>query len=180
MGTYNHFINDSFITEASVFMPDSFDCTIDESIFFTEHILFNNGLSLTLSLDTDRYFASMHTLPMFNSFCEVEGVIYASGDMGIHRLTGDTDNGAAIHTGMVWKSTDFGLTESKRVRFAILTGNVEDAIIQAETGTGTGVYPVVRHRAQFGRNLLGRNWSVRIADFTRLESAEFFLIVPKR
>ena len=136
-------------------------------------LLIDEDLYLTLSLDTERLLPAMHSLPLFNSFCEVYGEIYAASPLGIHRLTGETDNGAVIHTGIVWGRTDFGTANEKRIRAVIFSGEVSSAVIKAETESGSGVYALTKNRANVGRNLLGRNWSIRLADFERLESIEF-------
>lgn len=139
------------------------------------------AIPLTLSLDTDRLFAAMHNLPYFNSFCEIDGDLYAAGPLGIHRLSGDTDNGSVVHTGVIWDRIDFGVSNQKRLRAALLTGDVGVSVVQAVDDSAMGsLFSVSRGRAAIGRNLVGRNWTIRVADFERLESIEFFPVVLGR
>jgi hypothetical protein len=137
-------------------------------------------IHILLALDTDRMFPSMHTLPECNSFCEQSGDVFIAMPDGIYRIGGDTDDGKAIHTGIIWSRTDMGVPNKKRVRSAIVTGQVSRATIMAQTESGSAVYPVSRNKVFFGRNLAGRSWDIRVADFERLESFELIPTLLER
>ncbi|MBI9090134.1 MAG: hypothetical protein JEZ12_13040 [Desulfobacterium sp.] len=135
---------------------------------------------VVLCLDTEGLRPSIHSLPFFNSLCEVDGVVYGTTPEGVHRLGGDTDNGEPIHTGVAWLKTSFGISNKKKFRAAILEGDVDSVAVQAKTETGSALYPVRRNRVPMGRNLIGRDWDIRIVDFDRLEAVEFVPVVGRR
>lgn len=134
----------------------------------------------TLALDTERLAPSVHSMPAFNSFALIDEDVYAAGGAGIYRLGGDTDDGAAIHSGVAWLKTSFNSTNRKKIRAVFLEGEIENTRLQAETDTGSEVYAVNRHRISIGRNLIGRDWSLRLSDFDRLEAVELAFVIGRR
>lgn len=176
-----HFeVEDGFGLDAGGVCAGIFSALLDDGFDMGADSVGNEDLCLTLSLDTDRFLPSMHSFPEFTSFAEIDGELYATGPFGIHRIGGDTDNGMPIHTGVIWGRTDFGISNRKRLRASILMGQVDNAVIAVEADDGAGMYPTKRNRVAMGRNVVGRNWSVRIADFERLEGIEFIPTILAR
>ena len=132
-----------------------------------------------LSLDTEGLFPAIHSWPFFNSFCEIDGELFATAEDGVYQITGDDDSGEDIHTGAVFK-TDFGISNNKKVRAIILTGDIDDVTVQASAGDESGEYTVSRNRVYISRNIAGRDWDLRITDFDRLEGFEVVPIIGRR
>ncbi len=153
---------------------------IDELLGGIDTLIGDEAPYVILCFDTEELKPSIHSLPFFSSFCDVNGVLYGTDEDGIHKLEGDTDNGQTIHTGVAWTKTSFNLSNKKKFRAAILEGEVDDAVLQAETDGKYGLYSVIRNRASMARNLIGRDWDIRIIDFDRLEAVELMPIVGRR
>lgn len=134
---------------------------------------------VTLSLDTEKLLPAIHSYPFFTSFCNFDGGLYATAADGIHKIDGDTDNGETIHTGMVFKS-DFGVSNVKRIRCIILDGDIEDIQIKAESNSKSGTYPAKQNRVYVGREIEGKDWELRIADFDRLDGFEVIPTIGRR
>ena len=138
------------------------------------------SIAITLSLDSDQLHPSIHNLPCFNSFCEINGETYGTTNNGIFKLSGNSDDGVDFHTGVVWSNARFGLSNKKKFRAAIVDGDVDNAVIQAKTDGNMGLYSITRNRASIGRNLIGKKWDFRLVDFDRLEALELIPIVGRR
>lgn len=125
--------------------------------------------------------ASVYSGYDFNSYADdEEGQIYAANESGIFILSGDTDAGEAIHSGVILSPTMFGLMNRKRFRRAFLDVTGTLPIIRGEVG-GLGVsLPVVRERTMFPRILVGNKWTFLIADFDELGRVELFPVVVTR
>jgi len=178
MGLVLNFLVDEGLNVENEFLTDSiYYVTIDDVLSLV--VLFEavGDPYVNLCLDTDALHPSIHSLPLFTSFCEIDGDTYGTTEAGIHKLEGDTDNGQIIHTGIAWFKTNFGISNKKKFRVAVLEGDIDSVVIKAETETGTAIYPIKGNRAAMGRNLKGRDWDIRIIDFDRLESFELIPIV---
>lgn len=132
-----------------------------------------------LSLDTEGLSPAIHSWPFFSSFCEIDGELFATAEAGIYQITGDDDSGEDIHTGAVFK-TDFGVSNIKKVRAVILNGDIDDVTIKATSGDKSGEYTATGNRVYVGRDLIGRDWDLRITDFERLDGFEVIPVVRGR
>jgi len=155
----------SIIMDALDFLPENF---------------FDVEPYLILSLDTERLLPAIHSLPFFNSFIEFDGEIYGSNKDGLFKLAGDTDQGQTIHTGVVWNKTSFGFPHKKRIRTAIIDGIIGSTVMQVTTDSGSAICVLRKNRIPVGRNLYGRDWEVRLAEFERLESFELIPVLLRR
>lgn len=181
MGLVLNFIVDEGLSFEEEFINQSINHVfINDYIDSSDSFLDYEALYVVLCFDTEELKPSIHSLPFFSSFCDVNGVLYGTDEDGIHKLDGDTDNGQTIHTGVAWTKTSFNLSNKKKFRAAILEGEVDDAVLQAETDGKYGLYSVIRNRASMARNLIGRDWDIRIIDFDRLEAIELVPIVGRR
>lgn len=178
MGLVLNFLVDEGLNVETAFLTGSTSYVVIEEVFDLA-VLFEaiGDPYVNLCLDTDNLHPSIHSLPLFSSLCEIDGVTYGTTATGIHKLEGDNDNGQVIHTGVAWIKTNLGISNKKKFRVAILEGDVESVAIKAETDTGSAVYPIKGNRAPMGRNLKGRDWDIRIIDFERLESFELVPII---
>ena len=134
---------------------------------------------IVLSLDTEKLYPSIHSYPFFTSFCEINGKLFATGDSGIYEITGNTDDGNEIHTGMVFK-TDFGITNIKKIQQIIFDGDVENVLVKVESGGKTGTYSLTGNKCFVGRDVIGKDWDLRIVDFERLDGLEIIPNIGRR
>lgn len=132
-----------------------------------------------LSLDTQALCPAIHSWPFFTSFCEIDQELYATSEDGIHQITGDDDDGEQIHTGIVLK-TDFGVSNSKKIRAIILNGDIDDVVVKAEAGGISGEYTATGNRVYVSRDIIGRDWDLRITDFERLDGFEIVPVMGRR
>jgi len=136
------------------------------------------AVDMTLTLDTKNMAPAVHSMLPFNSFCEMAGTLYATGALGIYELTGDTDVGEEITAGVLWRGMSFGVSNKKKFRKIMLSGDVTNSSLQLVTESGTSdVYAIKNNRFSIGRNMIGRNWSLRLSGFDKLESVELFPII---
>lgn len=134
---------------------------------------------VVLSLDTEKLFPSIHSYPFFSSYCEINGYLYATSEYGIHKVSGDTDNGSEIHTGLVF-NTDFGITNIKKIKCFMLDGDLDNASIKVESGGNSGTYTIKQNRVFIGRDVIGKDWDIRIVDFDRLDGFEVIPNIGRR
>lgn len=132
-----------------------------------------------LSLDTEKLFPAIHSYPFFSSYCEINGLLYATSEAGIHKISGATDNGATIHTGLVF-NTDFGITNIKKIKCFILDGDIENVAIKVESSGKSGTYTTKQNRVFIGREVIGKDWDIRITDFERLDGFEIIPNIGRR
>lgn len=132
-----------------------------------------------LSLDTEAIYPAIHSWPFFSSFCEIDGELYATAENGIYQITGDDDSGEGIHTGAVFK-TDFGISNIKKIRAIVLNGDIDGVTVKAESGDNSGEYKTTGNRVYIGRNIIGRDWDIRITDFERLDGFEVIPVIGRR
>ena len=111
----------------------------------------------------------------FNSFCVIDGKLYAASVDGLFRIGGPDDDGAPINWFFETPVSGWGNEREKRVRFAMLAGEVHgkamievvdrlDTTLGAEEvdGAGVGQNPGV-FRATFGRKTSARYFKFRVS-----------------
>jgi hypothetical protein len=117
----------------------------------------------------------------FNSYAFEGGVAYAAKEEGIYVLDGVTDAGAAVHTGVILSSSNFGSQSRKRFRAGFFDITGAAPVIRADTDSGQGAStPILRKRTSFPRTLVGSKWMFLIADFDELGQVELFPIILTR
>jgi hypothetical protein len=153
---------------------------VEESFSFLIVPTLQSEPHIILSLDTEALFPTMHSYPFFNSFAEIDGELFGTNSEGIYRLSGDTDDGATIHTGVIWNKTNFGIQNSKRFRTAIVDGDIDDIVMQSTASSGSALNIRKGNRIPVGRNLYGRDWEIKLAEFERLEAFELIPVILRR
>lgn len=166
---------DDNLTIAALMFPE-----LIESFNLFPDFSYDKALNVTLSLDTEKLQPAVHNMIEFNSFIQVGDDILAAGDNGIYKLSGDTDDGEPFITGVVWDKTSFTSLNNKKIRAVFLEGDISETQMQASTETGKGVFPLKRNRIPVPRNLIGKDWSLRLSGFKRLEAMELEFILGRR
>lgn len=116
----------------------------------------------------------------FNSYAVDEGVTYGAREEGLYILDGSSDEGAAIHTGVILSPSMFGGQNRKRFRNGFFDIEGNEPIIRGEVG-GVGVsIPILHKKAMFPRSLVGTKWTFLVADFDELGPMELFPVVLTR
>ncbi len=131
------------------------------------------------ALNTPRFHASMYSGYNFNSFCVFNGRAFGANDAGIFELTGSTDAGNPIHTGVILKGTDFGTPNQKRMRrgYFGVSGSSPVLILETESGQRQ-VYSIdTKGKTVASHELKSKSWTLSIADFDALDSVKLIPVI---
>jgi hypothetical protein len=123
-------------------------------------------------LNTPKFHPSVYSGFNFNSYATFNGRAYGANSTGIYELTGTTDSGTAIKTGVVLPKSLLGIPTAKRLLKAKLgvTGTTPVLILEVENGTRK-TFPISTFKIADGnRDVKGREWTVSVTDFDTLDS----------
>ena len=128
-------------------------------------------------LNTPKFLPSIYSGFNFNSYCVFQNRAYGCKADGIYELTGDTDNGTVINTGVQLSETKFGLPNQKRFRKAYIGVSGTTPLLTMETETGeTKTYSIdTDGEVDASRSLRSKKWKLTVTDF---ESLDFIKLVP--
>lgn len=130
-------------------------------------------------LNTPKFLPSMYSGFNFNSYCVFENRAFAANDDGIYELTGETDAGDTIHTGVVLSQTDFGSPNQKKFRRGYLgiSGTNPVMILETEDG-GRQVYTIdTNGKTVFSHEQKSKKWKLYVSDFSELDSIKLIPVV---
>lgn len=130
-------------------------------------------------LNTPKFHASMYSGFDFNSYCVFENRAFGANDTGIYELTGTTDAGSTIHTGMISSQTDFGLRNEKRFRrgYIGVSGASPVMILECEDGSRK-VYTIdTKGKAVFSHEQKSKEWKLAVADFDSLDVIKLIPVI---
>lgn len=133
-------------------------------------------------LSTPKFLPSMYSGFDFNSYCVFENRAYGANRTGIYELTGETDAGTAIHTGVVLHDTDFGTHNFKRFRkgYMGISGQSPVMILETEDGTRR-VYTISdTGRTTASHEQKSKKWKISIAEFDNLDTIQLVPIILTR
>lgn len=159
-----------------------FGVTIQEGIKIDVSIEIDGELFECYVLNTPQFLPSIYSGFNFNSYCEYQGRAFGANATGIFELTGDTDNGAAFHTGVTLHETDFGARNEKRFRKAYMGVSGTVPVMIMETGEGERtVYSIDdKGKVDASRSLHSRDWKLSIADFDTVDSVQLVPVILAR
>jgi hypothetical protein len=128
-------------------------------------------------LNTPQFLPSMYSGFDFNSYCVFENRAFGANDKGIYELTGMTDAGSKIHTGVILPETNFGSHNQKRFRRGYLGISGASPVMVFETGKGKRqVYNVdTKGKVVASNELKSKEWKLSIADF---DSLDYIKLIP--
>jgi hypothetical protein len=155
---------------------------LQDGLYFYADLVLDGAIYQCWVLNTKEFHPSVYSGFDFNSFCRFQGVPYGARADGIYRLDGSTDEGKAIHSGIVLSNTDFGLENFKRFRKAALGVSASGVpLLKVETEDGSSkVFEVQQKQASITRDLKGRRWTFSLAEFDELDFIELFPVVLAR
>jgi len=131
------------------------------------------------ALNTPKFMPSMYSGFNFNSYCVFENRAFGANDTGIYELTGTTDAGSTIHTGMISSQTDFGLRNEKRFRrgYIGVSGASPVMILECEDGSRK-VYTIdTKGKAVFSHEQKSKEWKLAAADFDTLDVIKLIPVI---
>ena len=129
-------------------------------------------------LNSPQFHASMYSGYNFNSFCVFENRAFGANDEGIYELTGTTDAGSHIHTGVILSKTDFGLPNKKRFRSGYLGISGTNPVMIMETESGERqVYTITSGKMIASHDLKSRSWKLAVAEFDEIDSLELIPVI---
>ncbi len=130
-------------------------------------------------LSTPEFHPSMYSGFDFNSYCVFENRAFGANDTGIYELTGDTDAGNPIHTGVILSETDFGSRNYKRFRkgYVGISGTSPVMILECEDGTRK-VYDIdSRGIFTASGSQKSRAWKLSVAGFETLDAIKLIPVI---
>ena len=130
-------------------------------------------------LNTPKFYPSVYSGFNFNSYCVFENRAYGANDDGVYELTGSTDAGATIHTGVVLSSTNFGSANQKKFRRGYLgiSGTAPVMVFQTENGQRETYNIDSEGKVVASSGLKSKSWKLSIADFDTLDSIKLLPII---
>jgi len=133
-------------------------------------------------LNTPKFLPSMYSGFNFNSYCVFENRAFAANGTGIYELTGDTDAGTAIHSGVLMHNSDFGAPHQKRFRRGYLgiSGGSPVMVLETEDG-GRLAYTIDNNgKAVFSHEQKSKKWTLSVSDFDELDSIKLIPVILSR
>lgn len=130
-------------------------------------------------LNTPKFYPSVYSGFNFNSYCVFENRAYGANETGVYELTGSTDAGATIHTGVVLSSTNFGSANQKKFRRGYLgiSGNAPVMVFDTEDGNRQAYNVDTQGKVVASSELKSKSWKLSIADFDELDSIKLLPII---
>ena len=130
-------------------------------------------------LNTPKFMPSMYSNFNFNSFCVFENRAFGANDTGIYELTGETDAGNPIHTGVILSKTNFNSPNQKRMRrgYLDISGTSPKMILETETGQRQAYAIDEQGKMVASHELKSKSWKLSIADFETLGSMKLIPII---
>ncbi len=133
-------------------------------------------------LNTPKFHPSMYSGFNFNSYCVFENRAFGANSTGIYELTGTTDAGTAISTGVVLSETDFGSRNYKRFRKGYLgiSGSSPKMVLEDEDGSRK-VYDISSEgMAVFSHEQKAKKWKLSLANFDTLDVMKLIPVVLRK
>lgn len=135
----------------------------------------------TWALTGHEYEPALWTGFHFNSYCVYRGQVYAANDDGVFLLGGTDDDGTVIHPGVRIGPANYGTDQDKRIRTIRVGGNVDGAKVRVANEDGDEeYYDVERGRVTVSKGLQGRELTIDIMDFERLDQFEMVPLVMSK
>lgn len=181
----------SFLKTCGVSVPDTMALTDVSASAVKLYNIILESLAMNVLLDLDgelwecfvlntpRFHASMYSGYNFNSFCVFNGRAFGANDTGVFELTGSTDIGNTIHTGVILKGTDFGAPNQKRMRRGYFGVSGSSPVLILETDSGQRqVYSIdTKGKTVASHELKSKSWTLSIADFDALDSVKLIPVI---
>jgi hypothetical protein len=155
--------------------------TVYDGIALNIEVELNGEIWECYVLNTPKMYPSVYSGFDFNSYCVFNGRSYGCRGDGVYELTGDTDNGSDIHSGVQLPMTKFDMPHQKRFRkaYVVASGAAPLMIMEAEDGTKK-VYSIDSEGEVDTSRTKSRKWKLTITDFESLDAMRLIPIVLSR
>ncbi len=155
--------------------------TVQEMLSVNLTMILDGEVYECFVLNTSKFHPSAYSNFSFNSYCVFRNRAFAANSLGIFEITGDTDNGSDIHTGLILHDTDFGLPSKKKFRKAYLTIDGDNPLLVMESDGVRKAYTIDnKGMADASRTVKGREWTISVSDFEVLESMKLIPVILAR
>jgi hypothetical protein len=130
-------------------------------------------------LNTPKFMPSMYSGFNFNSYCVFENRAFGANDTGIYELTGETDAGNAIHTGIILSKTNFNSPNQKRFRrgYLDISGTSPKMILETEDGQRQAYAIDEQGKMVASHELKSKKWVLSVANFETLDSMKLIPVI---
>lgn len=130
-------------------------------------------------LNTPKFLPSMYSGFNFNSYCVFENRAFAANDDGIYELTGETDAGVNISTGVIMSQTDFGMPNQKRFRRGYIGISGTSPVMVLETEDGSREAYAIDTNGKFvaSHDLKSKRWKLSVANFDELDCIKLIPVI---
>lgn len=174
-------LTEEVIITENVSSSAKFNVFVQELLTLDINIIVDGEVYECFVLNTSKFHPSVYSGFDFNSYCLFQGRAFGANASGIWELTGDTDNGEEIHTGVMFHDTDFGLPSQKRFRKAYLGVYGDVPVLVMESNGERRTYNIdAKGMADASRAVQGKVWTISISDFDVLESMSLVPVILAR
>ena len=176
-------------TSATVTSPLVFADTVGSAGAFYNILYDTLAMNVLIELDgeiyecyvlsTPKFMPSVYSGFDFNSYAVFQNRAFGANSTGIYELIGDTDAGAAIHSGVILSGTNFDLPNQKRFRKGFLDVSGAAPLMMFETEEGNRrVYSIdTQGKVVASHEQKSKKWKLSLAEFDSLESIQLVPII---
>ena len=174
-------INDSFENSDIALSQSKFGVSIMEMLNVNISIIIDGDVYECYVLNTSNFHPSVYSGFDFNSYCVFGERAFGANAQGVWEITGDTDNNSEIKTGLVFHDTTFGIPQRKRFRKAYIDVSGNEPVMIMESDGVRKVYHIDDNgKFTSSRDIVGKQWTLSIANFDYIESAVLVPVVLAR
>lgn len=172
-------INESLIFTDVIISKGILYDVVRETLGFLAIVEFEGETWETYVLNTPKFYPSMYSSFNFNSYCVFENRAFGANEDGIYELTGETDIGETIHTGVVLNDTDFGSPNQKRFRrgYLSISGTIPKMVFETEDGKREVYVIDTEGKLVISSELKSRSWKLSISDFDKIDNLKLIPVI---
>jgi hypothetical protein len=172
-------INDPLVLAETVSVQGNLFTAVYDTIAMNVLIELADDVYECYVLNTPSFMPSMYSGFDFNSYAVFENRAFGANATGIYELTGTTDAGANISTGVIMSQTDFGSPNQKRFRRGYVGISGTNPVMVLETEDGSREAYAIDTNGKFvaSHDLKGKKWKLSVADFDELDCIKLIPVI---
>ncbi|MBU4317678.1 MAG: hypothetical protein KKF30_10435 [Proteobacteria bacterium] len=176
----NEVLGETLLLAPALSLRSILGALVQETLGISGTVVIDGDVWECWVLNTSKFHPSIYSGFDFNSYAIFESRAYGCKNDGIYELSGETDNGETVHTGLTIPETAFGLTNKKRFRRALLGIVGDTPMIKVENENDYAFYPLNVNETTINRSLSGKKWKFSVLDFEKLHFIELFPVILTR